>query len=674
MQQFRKSRTSTKRVGGDQGDEELVRKTVSVRLRRANTRLRLLSGAAFAMAASTSSAFAFDTTVGGWQVNVDTTLSSSVDFRLSAPDANFIGIQNGGKFTDANSDNGTLNYKNGNVVAATQRITTEVQVKRDDYGVFVRATGFYDPIADSTTADFQPLTRAAVRDIGADLRLLDAYFFARPYVFGHPVDLRVGAQALNWGESTFIQFGINSINPLDVTALRTPGSELRQGFLPIPVVDMKTEVGAGYSLEGFWQFAWTRSKLEPVGSFFGNNDTILDGGTVANLRNDNPDSNKSPFYVNVPAGDALGAAYPRSDDRHPTQLDEFGFALRKTFDNLFGGTEVGLYFENYHSRTPFLSLRTGNANISSGPIPGFPSTLPNPNTVILAPGGVYAKKTYDSTASYFADFPNDIHLAGASFNFTGPWGVAIQGEYSHRFNQPIQLSGSDLTLLNDIPALKQLSAINPLFGVAYQAAIHDPVYLALGANEPTFDSIIDGYKRYHVSQFQTTATKLFAAIPSLGINQIALVGEIGFDYVHNFPSERGIFNAAYTTDTNSEFNVFATVNSNGTSRLSTEKGLATQFSGAYTIAAIIDMPNVLPYGIDMKPTISLQHDFVGTSPVGVNVFQENTAAASVGVTFNYLQAWSLGMQYTNHFPVFDGGKFYGLIDRDFFSTTLSYEF
>jgi hypothetical protein len=86
------------------------------------------------------------------------------------------------------------------------------------------------------------------------------------------------------------------------------------------------------------------------------------------------------------------------------------------------------------------------------------------------------------------------------------------------------------------------------------------------------------------------------------------------------------------------------------------------------------MPNVLPYGIGMKPTISLQHDFVGTSPVGVNVFQANTAAASVGATFSYLQAWSLGVQYTNHFPVFDGGKFYGLIDRDFVSATLSYEF
>ena len=32
---------------------------------------------------------------------------------------------------------------------------------------------------------------------------------------------------INWGESTFIQGGINAINPVDVSALRVPGAELR---------------------------------------------------------------------------------------------------------------------------------------------------------------------------------------------------------------------------------------------------------------------------------------------------------------------------------------------------------------------------------------------------------------------------------------------------------------
>ncbi len=628
----------------------------------------LLAGAAACAVAATGGAQAYDGTVGGFQISIDTTLSSSVDVRASPIDENFVGVANGGKFVLANNDNGTLNYKNNTPVAATQRITTEVQIKREDYGFFIRATGFYDPITDSESTDFQKLPRAAVRDVGADLRLLDAYAFARPDVFGHPVDVRVGAQALNWGESTFIQFGINSITPLDVTALRTPGSELRNAFLPIPVVDLKTEIVPDLTVEGFWQPFWTRSKLEPDGSFFSTNDSLFDGGTWGNLRNDFPDNMKSIYGISLPAGDIFGASLSRSTDRHPTGLDEFGVALRKTFSSL-GDTEIGLYFENYDSRTPFGSDRTGAYNISG--LGGVLAELPPELGKLLSGQKFYASKTYTSTASFFADYPKDIHLLGLSWNFTGPNGIAVQGELSSRINQPIQLSASDLALAVSLPAIKQTAALSPALLVALNNALyHDPT-IALVGDPESFNSIIDGWKRYPVIQAQTTFTKLFPAIPTLYINQIALIGEIGGDYVANFPRERGVFDAAYTTDVNSAFNETATVDGD---TLLSHKGLPSQFSAAYTVATVIDVPNLLPYAIDMKPTISLQHDFVGTSPVGVNVFVQNTAAASVGVTFNYLQAWSLGVQYTNHFPVFDGGKSYGLLDRDFYSATLSYEF
>ncbi len=639
---------------------------------RANRRGLLLAGAA-AFALSANNAHAYDATIGGWQVNIDTTLSSSVDVRASPIDQNFVGVANGGQFVLANNDNGTLNYKNNTPVAATQRITTEIQAKKDDFGFFIRATGFYDPITDSERTDFQKLSRAAVRDVGADLRLLDAYVFARPTIFGHAVDVRVGAQALNWGESTFIQFGINSITPLDVTALRTPGSELRNAFLPIPVVDLKTEVGAGVTVEAFWQPIWTRTRLEPNGSFFNTNDSLLDGGTYGNLRNDFPDNRRAVLGVNQAAGDIFGAALPRLNDRHPTGLGEFGIALRKTFASL-DDTEIGLYFENYHSRTPFGSNRTGISNVSGlagvlGPTFG---DLPNPFTLALPGAGkAYAKNTYTNTAGFFADYPKDIHLIGISWNFTGPDGIAIQGELSSRINQPLQLSASDLALAVSLPAIAQTAKLSPLVQIALNNALHNDPVVNLVGNPECFNCIIDGWKRYPVIQAQTTFTKLFPAVPSLYINQIALIGEIGGDYVADFPRERGIFDAAYTTDVNSAFNETATVNGN---TLISHKGLPSQFSAAYTIASIIDIPNLLPYGIDMKPTLSFQHDFVGTSPVGANIFVQNTAAASVGVTFNYLQAWSLGVQYTNHFPIFDGGKFYGLLDRDFYSATVSYEF
>jgi hypothetical protein len=645
-------------------------------------RVLLLAGAALAGAVATPPARAFEYQVGDYQVNLDTTLSSEVAFRTSPVDQSFVGIDNGGTFGVSNYDNGDLNFKPGNVVEAQQRITTELQVKRDDYGVFIRATGFYDPTYD-TDIDSRafPLDRAAVRDVGADLRLLDAYVFFSPSVFGHPVDFRIGNQALNWGESTFVPFGINSITPLDTTNLHTPGAELRTAFLPVPAVDAKTEIIPDLTIEAFWQPYWTRTRLDPVGSFFNNSDGLLDGGTFSNLFSFYPDSPKSGQLVNlIPQANPFGGVLYRSDDRHPTGANEYGFALRKNVPEL-GDAEFGLYFESYDSRTPFASFRTGSANIGS--FPGALSVLPadvNLFSLLHLPY-LNSPHTYVDTASFFADYPKDIHLLGFSWNFSAPGGVAIQGEISHRFDQPVQLSAADLALAVNAPAICRLAG-SPLFaaaiGPACIAAQNDPVIQATGG-VAGFNSLIDGWVRKPVTQIQSTATKLFNAIPSLYINSIALVGEIGFDYVSDFGS-RGLYDEAYTTDANSAYTLSGTVDTKpvpGTNfsvgHLAT-KGLATAFSGGSTGEMIVDMTNVLPYGIGMKPTISVTWDFVGTSPVGVNTFLENTAAASVGVDFTYLQAWSFNMQYTNHFPVFAGGKYYGLIDRDFVSARLSYEF
>ena len=650
---------------------------------RVQRRGNLLAGAAMAVIlAASGAAHAVDYTVGDYQISLDTTLSSSVGFRTSPIDYNFVGYANGGRFPVANADNGDLNFKQGDVVEATQRVTTELQVKKDDYGIFVRATGFYDPVYDNDVDSYRfPLPRATVRDIGTDFRLLDAYFFASPEIFGHHVDFRIGNQALNWGESTFIQFGINSITPLDVTALRTPGAELRTAFLPIPAVDVKTSIAPETTIEAFWQPYWTRTRIEPVGSFFGNNDGAADGGMYSNYFSDFPDINGCQNYAGQAQNNAFGACLPRSTDRHPTGVGEGGVALRTNVPAL-DDAEFGLYFENYDSRTPFGSFHTGSPNINPtaaaiglGPL----SVLPNPFFQFLGNYKGPYLKTYSDTDSVFDDYPKNIKLIGFSFNFTAPGGIAIQGEVSHRFDQPVQLSGADEALMVNSPAVCYGAAAGiPSLVSACAQAKADPVIQALGG-VPKFGSTFDGWVRRDVTQWQATATKLLDPIPSLSINSIALVGEVGFDYVHNFGHLAGLYNAPYTTDTNSAFVEAATVDTApvpgqpGTGVLST-KGLATQFSGAYTVVAIIDMPNVLPYGIGMKPTLSLQHDFVGTSPLGVNVFQANTAAASVGVSFSYLQAWSLGVQYTNHFPVFDGGKFYGLIDRDFVSATLSYEF
>jgi hypothetical protein len=51
---------------------------------------------------------------------------------------------------------------------------------------------------------------------------------------------------LNWGENLFIQNGVNVISPFDVTALRRPGSEIREALLPVGMV--YANLGLTYNL------------------------------------------------------------------------------------------------------------------------------------------------------------------------------------------------------------------------------------------------------------------------------------------------------------------------------------------------------------------------------------------------------------------------------------------
>ena len=117
---------------------------------------------------------------------------------------------------------------------------------------------------------------------------------------------------------------------------------------------------------------------------------------------------------------------------------------------------------------------------------------------------LYGTRTYSTTDSYFADYPKDIKLVGFSWNLTGPDGIAIQGEVSHRFDQPVQLSGADLSLGVNAPAVCYLAG-SALFAAALgpscAAAKADPVIQAAGG-VANFNSELQGWVRRDVTQAQ----------------------------------------------------------------------------------------------------------------------------------------------------------------------------
>ncbi|MEP7083544.1 MAG: DUF1302 family protein, partial [Betaproteobacteria bacterium] len=206
-------------------------------------------------AASTSHAVSFDWG-NGVSGSFDSTISLGGLWRMSGRDEALIGIANGGTSRTVNGDDGNLNYRNGELVSSLLKGTHEFELKYHNWGLFTRGSWFYDRAA----AEKDELGPKAHSRLKGDVVLLDAYAYGRFDLGGNKTAVRVGNQVVSWGESTFIPNSINSINPVDVSKLRTPGSELKEAFIPTPMLWVSQQLGQGISFEGYVQANWQKTR------------------------------------------------------------------------------------------------------------------------------------------------------------------------------------------------------------------------------------------------------------------------------------------------------------------------------------------------------------------------------------------------------------------------------
>ena len=320
--------------------------------------------------------------------NLDTTLSYGASLRTSDADPGNIGIANGGTRYSVNGDDANLNYDSGlfsNVAKGTHDL--EVDFKHlQDMSLFLLGTYFVD--FENIRGD-SPLSDKAKREVGRDMELLDAYI-SYDLPTSVPVNIRLGNQVLSWGESTFIQNGINVINPIDVTKFRIPGSELREALRPVPLLSVSLQASDNLTLEGFYQFKQEEMEIDPAGSYFSTKDFVGPGGQYAmigfgsfgqpNMESfiDNPlygllegeparvPTISSPLFnpalppsaANAPFLPSGAAAIPRGRSNRASDSGQFGLAARYFAEGL-NDTEFGFYFINYHSRLPVISAMTG---------------------------------------------------------------------------------------------------------------------------------------------------------------------------------------------------------------------------------------------------------------------------------------------------------------------------
>ncbi|PWB60732.1 MAG: DUF1302 domain-containing protein, partial [Betaproteobacteria bacterium] len=381
-------------------------------------------------------AFQFDTDYGV-KGSLDTTVSYGISVRASDPDKGLIGIVNGGTMRSVNEDDGNLNFEKNKPFANVIKATSDLELKWKNFGFFGRGTAYYD----WTIMRKDGLGDTALDRLGKDFVGLDGFIYGTFEPGGKNLNVRLGRQVISWGESTFIPNGINVINPVDLSKLRIPGSELKEAFLPTAGIWANQQLTNNLSMEGFYLTNHDKIRLDPKGTYFSNNDFASDDATRVIIafgrRNDEnkPPSNPVPPLpppANALSGiasalygpyDPAASVYAnRSPDKPADDNGQYGIALRLLTPEL-NNTEFGLYFMNYHSRVPLFSGIKGRATsvLTGGPlVPTFCATP------------ALASLCHTGTATYYAEYPEDIKLYGLSFNTAGPAGVALQGEVSYR--------------------------------------------------------------------------------------------------------------------------------------------------------------------------------------------------------------------------------------------------
>jgi hypothetical protein len=610
---------------------------------------------------------------------------------------------------------------------------TELSLNYRGVGAFVRASALYDNAANDTQRT--PLADSAENLVVSYTRLLDAFVYAKFDIGKMGAELRVGRQVVSWGESTFIQNGINVINHFDVSALRVPGSELKEGFLPQEMVNFSLQFNDNLSAQAIYIANWSATVPEPAGSYFSSNDFAPTAGSKVVLGFGSFSDQGVDFRP-------LGGPYitnfqtvNRLDTVKASDSGQYGFNLKYFAPGFNNGTEFGLFFLNYHSRLPLISGQTGtqagvgNAfgalNSVGAAAQGLAAGLPinaaiataaqlgvsraaaaggnlslatatqyatiGANTQ-LARGDVTAQATniatheYALTAGYYTEYPEDIKMIGLSFNTQLQWGgIALQGEVAYRQDVPLQFDDVEVLFAALTPFEQGLAALRgtPLpttcpAGVPAAATLtHCGQLGGYGV-----DQKVQGWGLFDTYQVQFTATKTFANV--LKASQFLIVAEAGLTHIQDMPDKlsggpngRGLrFNGPGT-------NVSGNYELRGKHcpTLSAADCLALnlvepqdRFADATSWGYRVAGRLEYP-GLmgpwNVLPRFSWQQDVSGTTPGPGGNFVEGRYGLTLGVSANLQAQWEIDASWTK----FGGaGRFNDINDRDFVAATLKFSF
>jgi hypothetical protein len=510
--------------------------------------LALAIAALGATFANPAAAFKFEME-NGITGSFDSTVSFGMQTRMQSPDKSIISNDNGGNvptagdprihgatgyanpdFNYLNVDDGNLNYKKHDIVSAVIKGTHELFLtQKGNWSALGRFTWSTDLRADNTRRT--PLHSDAEDAMEKNISLLD-FWVAKEFTLGEQTaKVKLGNQVMNWGEDVFIIGGINAVNAFDLRKIHIPGVQLKEVFIPAPMISFSSGLGNGFSTEAYYQFRWNSFKFDPASTYWSSADFLGKGGKRGAFI---PQSLLDDYGIAVAGGDfdpkrgrtlaALSLAgggpgvLPIERDEPELHSGQYGINLR--FKPAEGDTEFAAYYIRYHDKIPFVGFRVD------------PATLAN----------VF-------TAAAVEQYGEDKSLYGISMNTKlGDW--AIGAELSYRPRDSVAI---DPTVPNAGPySLNQVTAGYTVPGMVdgyvnekkYQA--HLTGFYLLPQSVTTALGAAEGFFLGEVAVTRYPDLDRSGAIPYL-LNNYTLPDKTSWGYVAEFGlTYANIFQSGWT--------------------------------------------------------------------------------------------------------------------------------
>jgi hypothetical protein len=579
-------------------------------------------------------------------------LSYGLLARVEDRDPDLVAIANGGEAASANWDDGDLNYDEG-IASSMVQSNVELSARWRFLGAYVRGIGFYDFETELSDRERTDLSHDAGSWVGKDLELRDYYLEASFRPGGMPVQLRLGDQVLNWGESTFLRFGVETVTPLDIAAGVRPASSARDLQIPQGMLWGAANVTETLALEAFYQYDWEPVRSLPIGWYLSDNDVLgvdvlggamSGGGLFSDLGTD------LDAAFQLPAG-TLGfdpdfMRIPGRGSDEPSSQGQFGFTAQLILPVL-NATKLAFHFLNYHSRLPIVNARSADAAAAAATSPAAVAAraaalAPIYEAQGLPPGAAAAAAAqaastltlgeYASAASFAIEYPENVQMVGLSFNTaTLRTGTLVSAEVSHHFDHPFQILPLDV------------------FSAAFSAIEFDPSFGQGPLGDFGPDELISGVERLDKTQLEVGLRQLLG--PRLGASQAILGVDFGYVHVDDMPDRGELRLSAPGVTGAGDFD-----------------HLPDPDSWGYRLIAALSYDNVLG-GVSVQPSVAWLHDVKGITPGPGGSFVEDRKAASVGCSIDYTNTWLLQIGYTSFFGA---GRFNLLNDRDFVRFQLTY--